>query len=53
MSASVTHVDFRSRKARKHAEHQAAGGWPVLVAKPLRSAETGTANPENEQETAV
>ncbi|GIG65198.1 hypothetical protein [Phytomonospora endophytica] len=55
MSGSVTHVDFQSRKVRKRAE-RAEGGWPVLVAKPLRpSGKAGAAGPltEEDMETAV
>lgn len=54
MSGSVTHVDFQSRKVRKRAE-RTAGGWPVLVAKPLRPAEADQAAPPTDEhmETAV
>lgn len=54
MSGSVTHVDFQSRKVRKRAE-RAAGGWPVLVAKPLRPAKADEAAPltDEDMETAV
>lgn len=54
MSGSVTHVDFQSRKARKRTERP-TGGWPVLVAKPLRPAKADEAAPttDEDMETAV